>query len=524
MWLRLGLFFVLSLAFQCETAIIPPRADSAAWLFMGQRQAFGEMPGRDLWDNKLPLIYLVGRLAMFTGHPQVFLWLVEAALTAAGALAVSAIVDASQTSNRPSRSGTLAGVLLCITTGAVSYHAGGYMTEIYAMPLSAIAAWCTLRARNEPARWVMAMASGLLWTLAVSFRLPFGLAAVAIVSCVLFSTPKPFRVRLLGCHLVGILGGAFVIFFHPVFAGYLRDCIDAAILWPLGIGHDRVPGPFTPSTAKRLADWAQDALKLGWLHAAAIGGIVVAWRASIRTATVKERPSTPDGEAASESTNRSLIIGTVALWYAAAMFSAAWGWASYAHYQYVAFAPMCLGIGILISHLRPPHQIRVATSLLVVTTAVVGFQVSRELWRYQASGDDAEQSAAIAFINNQAAPEDSVLVWAWGRSADALYRLNRSPGTRHFMAHSYFDMDLTLFNEFSNHLKSDWILEDSRRDKPPLRFEPLKPFSPTPDSLLRVQQLVSSRYQPMATFGPWRVFKRRPPDFLAMPATQPSTP
>ena len=499
MRLRFILFFLIALICQCETALVTPRADSAAWLFMGQRQAFGEMPGRDLWDNKLPLIYLIGRLAMFTGHPQVSLWLIEAALTAAGALAVSSIVArVTGTSKWPP---LIAGFLLCIVTGAVSYHGGGYMTEIYAMPLSAIAVWCTLRATRPThgARW--AVLSGLLWTLAVSFRLPLGLAAVAVVAYVMLSSDMRRKAAFFGCHMIGIILGAFVIFFHPVFEDYFRYCLDAAILWPLGIGHDRVPGPFTPTTVERLADWGQDVLKLGWLHAAAITGIVMTWRSA-----------------------SGFLTRVTAAWYAAGMISAAWGWASYAHYQYVAFAPMCLAIGLLIASLKPPHSSRLSVLLTVLTTGVVGFQVAREVWRFQTSGEDADKSAAIAYIHDHTRPEDSVLVWAWGRSADVLYRLNRPSGTRHFMAHSYFDMDLTLFDEFSNNLRSDWILEDSRRDKPPLTTNPLKPYSPMPGSLRRVHLIVSNDYQFIASFGPWRVFRRLPPDFLAMPATQPFTP
>ncbi len=152
-------YLALSAAFQIETLLIPPRQDSAAWLFMAARQEYGQMPGRDLWDNKLPLTYLIGRAAHASGHPQLFLWLLESAVTAAGGMAVFA---AARRMTTP-RAATVAGGLLCVASGAPAFHAGGYMTEIYAMPLSAIAVWLGLCSLDRPGRVAHALGAGLAW-------------------------------------------------------------------------------------------------------------------------------------------------------------------------------------------------------------------------------------------------------------------------------------------------------------------------------------------------------------------------
>lgn len=504
MLLRLALYFALALAFQCETAIVTPRADSAAWLFMAQRQQSGEMPGRDLWDNKLPPIYLVGRAAVATGHPQIFLWLLEAALTAAGAVAIARVVDQSKANLKQStRPGTIAGAILCVALGAVSYHAGGYMTETYAMPLAAIAAWCTLHTLEPRRSYFFSVLSGALWTLAVSFRLPLGLAAVGVAGfSIIPSVDHSRRLFRVGCHTIGIAAGLLVVFAHPIIAGYLPACIDAALLWPLGIGHVRTPGPLAPGTADRLGDWAQDMFKLGWLHAAAVAGLVMGWRGGGRTSQVG------------------------AIWYLAALLSAAWGWASYAHYQYVALAPACLAIGLLIIELRPSPGRFMARALIAVTVAIVGFQVVRETAGNRFAQEDADKRAAYEYARSQPLRGDAVFIWAWGRNADILYKLNRPTGVRHFMAHAYLDMDVTLFDEFVTefiHAPPAWILEDTRRKKPSLSGTADSLIESRVPSLRTLREFVATGYTRVAAFGSWSIHRlnRQAADVPATQSTRP---
>ena len=502
------MFFALALACQCETAIVTPRADSAAWLFMAQRQQSGEMPGRDLWDNKLPLIYLVGRAAVATGHPQIFLWLLEAALTAAGAAAIARMVDHGRAhDSQSSYPATFAGALLCISSGATSYHAGGYMTECYAMPLSALGALFTLNAARSPTsqrRAVYAVLSGLMWALAVSFRLPLGLAAVGVAAVMLPQIALTGqRVSFLVCHVFGIIAALMVVFVHPWMAGYLRECIDAAILWPLGIGHERIPGPLAPGAISRLGDWAQDVAKIGWLHAAAICGIIMARREQA-----------------------SWITRLVGVWYVAALASAAWGWASYAHYQYVALAPMCLAIGLLLKGPTFLLRRRLSGALVVLTGGVVSFQAGLELYGEVVSLSDTDRMAAVRFVETKTRPTEPVLLWAWGRNADILYKLNRPTGVRHFMAHAYLDMDAGLFNEFVTEFidaPPAWILEDTRRKKPSLS----RPADPLVESrvpsLKTLREFVATGYTRVAVYGPWSIHRLGPAN-ASMPATQSTRP
>lgn len=495
---RAAFFLVLALVFQVETLLIAPRDDSAAWLYMGARQTAGEMPGRELWDNKLPLIYLVGRAAMAGGAPQTFLWLLEGALTALGALAVGALVSTRSRGEPGAPAGTsphgampalFAGALFCVLCGAPSFHGGGYMTEVYATPLSAGAALLTWRAARRPSPMGLGAAAGFIWMLAVSFRLPLALAPLAILCVVMPTLGLARGLRCATGHLLGAAFGAAVVFAHPLLAGYARDCWQAAVTWPLNAGGGRIPGPLVPSAGARLADFGQDLLKLGWLHVAAIAGLLIA-----------------------PASGAALRGRFAAAWYVAAVASAALGWASHAHYLYVAFAPTCLGCGLLVEQLRRVAARRVMIILLVVTATVVAGQNARQIIRHHRSVDD-DHAALVEFAARNIAADDTVFIWAWGREARLLYELNRPCGVRHFLAHAYFRMDLRLFDEMVESFTASapqWIVEDVRRDRPPLSADPPAEFTAAAPSLATLHEFVRSHFDRVAEFGRFVVLRRRP--------------
>lgn len=501
---RAILFFVIAMVFQIETLLVAPREDSAAWLFMGQRQSHGQMPGRDLWDNKLPLIYLIGRAAMAIGRPQAFLWLLEAGVTAIGALAVCAIVRTASCS-ATLRGGAdrdwaaaCAGALFCVVSGSPSFHGGGFLTEIYATTLSAVAVYLSCRGIRQSGRVLTPIVAGLFWALAVSFRLPLGLASVVVVGSLAAVGRSATQTgndglvgvrpgRYVGLHLGGALIGGLLVLVHPMAAGYVADCFRAAVLWPLGAVAGRGPAPMTAPTLERLADFAQDIAKLGWLHIASVGGVVLSFRRGSRTLAI-----------------------VVATWYAAALGSAALGWASYAHYQYVAFAPMAVAIALLLVGLEARASRRTAAVLVGVTAIVVGVQNVRGFTRARPGGDEVHRAAVVAFVEAHTAPTDSVLIWAWGRSADLLYRIDRSPGVRHFLAHAYLIMDVSLFDEMVDEFLTRppaWIVEDSLRNKPPLTAAAEANWSWTSPALQRLQSFARAHYTQEARIGQYLVLR-----------------
>jgi hypothetical protein len=222
----------------------------------------------------------------------------------------------------------------------------------------------------------------------------------------------------------------------------------------------------------------------------------------------------------------SWITRLIAVWYVTALASAGWGWASYAHYQYVAIAPMCAAIGLFFK--GPVTSIRryLPRVLVGVTGGIVCFQVASEFHGEVLSLDDTDRMAAVRLVETKGSPTEPVLLWAWGRNADILYKLNRPTGVRHFMAHAYLDMDAGLFNEFVSEFVDAppaWILEDTRRKKPSLSTPADPSIESRVPSLMTLREFVATGYTRVAVFGPWSIHRLGPAN-ASMPATQSTGP
>lgn len=512
---RAPLYLAVALLFQLGTWLVQPEHDRAVRLFMAQRQAQGQMPGRDLWDNKLPPIYLVGRAALLTGAPLATLWLAESLLTAMGALAVAATVQrvASRSGQRlaagASRAATLAGLLLCVASGWPAIRGGGYMTEVYAMPLSAVAVWLALGALAQPKRrdWGF-LAAGLAWGLAVAFRPPLGIAAIAVIGGVLLRCLWPespggndrtavangrgiglsAALRCGGAHLAGATVAVGIVLAHPLAAGYLEDCWGAAILWPLGLTGAHVPGPLTPSSGARLTAFAQDVGKIGWLHAAAIAGLVLAARRGAG------RPAK-----------------LIALWYLLAAASALVGWNHFAHYHYVILAPLCVGAGLLACFWTTRRARQVLVAILALTAVLMLAQNVKAYVRGRQRAAEPDQNRLAAWLSANTTPDQTVFLWISGRDADLLRRVNRPPGVRHFLARSYTDMDLALLDEWAAEFvlhPPDWLAQDTRGQDPQLTRLTGVPWESGVPALRRVQAFVARHYHLERKFGPFEVWRR----------------
>ncbi len=478
-------YFLLAALFQVTTALVSPEHDSAAWLYLAARQAHGEMPGRELWDNKLPPIYLVGRAALATGAPLISLWLLESAVTALGALAVALIVRRALPGS--DSAATWAGALVCLASGIPQWRGAGYAAEVYALPLSAAAVWLLLSAQSgaRPAlgRWCGA---GLFWTLAAAFRLPLLPAALLTSGWAVYSTPRA-RLRSATAVGAGALLGVVLVFAHPLRANYAAACFEAALAWPLRAGGSGAAGPLAPTTLARLADFLQNLAKLGWLHGAAALGL---WLSRHQVA----RPA------------RGLLL----LWYLGAACSALAGWNQFAHYHYVLLAPAAVGCGLLFVQGAPRG--RAAARVIVCAVALtlaLGASVKLTL-RARREAQSVELAAVRAFFADRPADE-SVLFWVRGRHLRLAWEVNHPAGVRHFLARSYLDMDLRLFEEFVDELTGPhplWIVEERASGHALLSEPGQAAWESRVESLGRAQQRVRLGFRRAAVCGPFEIWRR----------------
>src|SRR5262249_14725188 len=67
-WLIGAVLLVLAAVTHIDGLFGPLHCDASAWLYMAQQRDYGLLPYRDLWENKLPPIFLVYRLAWKVGN------------------------------------------------------------------------------------------------------------------------------------------------------------------------------------------------------------------------------------------------------------------------------------------------------------------------------------------------------------------------------------------------------------------------------------------------------------------------
>jgi hypothetical protein len=167
------------------------------------------------------------------------------------------------------------------------------------------------------------------------------------------------------------------------------------------------------------------------------------------------------------------------------------------------------------------RRARLAPAALVLVTAVVVLsQNARVFLRSRARAVDPDQASLVQYLHDHTAPSDTVLMWTEGRDGELLLRVNRPPGVRHFMAHSYFDMDLALFAELVIEFVAKpplWIVQDTRRKDPLLTGPAHCPWEASIPALQQIQQFVREHYHWEASFGRFEVWRRAGP-----PGTAPS--
>lgn len=495
---RVIVYFVLCLIAQIATLVLPPREDSAVRLFVAERMSAGDVFGRDIWDNKLPPIYLVGQAANATGHPQIALWLWEAALTAVAATMVDRIVRRAGSAGM----GMPAACVMCLAAGLPSVHAGGYMTEIYAMAFAATGVYLAWHALSG-ASYIQAVLSGMCWCLSVAFRLPLVIVAVPVVlvlSIRLRNTAEPEASRrsassigLLAGQLAGGLLGLLLVFADPIARGYLADCLHVAIDWPLNISAVRIPGPMVPTNSARFVDFANDLLMAAWLHVPALIGFVLALRRWRESAAV-----------------RRLVVACL-VWHVASLATGMTGWASYGHYLYVALAPAAVGIGLLLSELPAPRQRPLAWAHALVALVVTAGMSGTNIVKRRMASDESAMHCVADFIHASSGPRDTVFCWISGRDARLMSMIGRSAGNPHIIAPFYFRMDLRLLNEWSLHMLArppDWIVEDLEIRRPSIRDTGRYAWESTIPGLAAVQNLVKSNYKEQGRCGRMAILKR----------------
>ena len=142
-----------------------PSRDSGVFLYVGWRFLKGDVPYRDVWDHKPPLIYFVDALGIaLSPHSLWGVWLLQVIFVFFTLFFLYKLLD-----QEFGIYAALVGVVL-LTSGLLSLFENGNVTEEYALVFQALCFWLFIKAWKEDFSVRMTFSIGVLGGLAFDFK------------------------------------------------------------------------------------------------------------------------------------------------------------------------------------------------------------------------------------------------------------------------------------------------------------------------------------------------------------------
>jgi hypothetical protein len=251
-----------------------PSRDSGVFLYVGWRLLHGDLPYRDVWDHKPPLIYFVDALGISLTPGTLWgIWILQFLF-----LFFTLFIIYKLLAREFGLYAALAGSIVLIS-GLLTILEKGNVTEEYALVFQALCFWLILHAsRNDfPLRhsfWI-----GVLGGLAFNFKqttigiwITYGLFILAIR---LIQKKFPFKEIL--SLLAGWLVPSVLLIFYLASQGAFRDFWEQAFLYNFVYigkheGIRRLIPVFIKGFAYLQNGWVLHLAILGWL-----AGVAYAW-------------------------------------------------------------------------------------------------------------------------------------------------------------------------------------------------------------------------------------------------------
>lgn len=500
-WLRLALLLTTLVVLIPTSSISMNRApshDSGIFLYFGQQILKGEIPFRDLWDHKPPMIFYMDALGLFLGHGSLWgVWTLEYL-----ALACSSLIGFSFLRRYYQILPSFLAVFFSLA-GVVFMIEGGNLTEEYSLPLQ----WgvLILFAVSEKAGWQdrggnrYAFMAGVLFSLALNFKqtmVGIWLALFLWFGIWALSQKKLYSWKVFAWAGAGALVtmGIIILYFasHQALAEYWRVAYVYNFLYS-----DASPG----RRYKAFIDIWEFLTCTSPFFALALAAWVVAVILAIRH---KSNFSFPVWVALIDLPIELVLISTSGK--------------NYRHY-FMTLLPVftilaAWGMDIVFKRKR-----WIILGALILSAAVL-YPTANALWTLWQPTSEATISETVRLIENETQPDDYVLMW--GSQTVVNYLSHRLVPTR-------FVHQKPLFRAgFAGRPLSDELLQDLETHPPALIINTLLPSTPfiakggdgscllpdeLPDGMDAVFDFICRHYdlEKIITKDRWEVYRLRQP-------------
>ena len=356
--------------------IFPNSADSSMFVWMGRRMLAGDLPYRDMWDNKLPVLYWLNLLIAWTGRPNLAIWALVSLAAAAGGMMIFAIGRRFFTAAAAGLAGLTYVTLAC----SPAIGETGNLTEVWAAPFAILSIYAMIRLADchragtvpfsgsrekgtvplvpadtrgtvpifvnnhengdsplrqcQRAAGSWAVLSGFGLATAACLRPPAGLLVIVLLALL----PAIFRagrlnLRSAGLWLAGFAVTPALIAAWALAAGVFQQMWESCVLFNISYGS----GAARPEWANwgHVADSFMEIITDTWpWHAIATVGLFLLLVGPARPPRDSRNPGSP--------LRAGSFCVIVLAWLVAAVVSALPGLRLYPHHDYLTIAPLAL--------------------------------------------------------------------------------------------------------------------------------------------------------------------------------------
>ena len=490
-----------------------PGRDSGVFLYTGWRILEGDVPYRDVWDHKPPLIHYIDAAGLFQGLGTVWgVWAIEA-LSLCAAAVLGFVLMRRAWGDLPALFGSMAWLMTCVVIFEYSN-----VTEMYALPIQFLVILLFQRSEEKGTLSWRGVVIGIGFALLFFLRQNLVGAGVAVIVCFLVSraASRRWHELFVGLDLLGLgavsVAVALVAYFAACGAlGSFRDEVFAYNFAYVGGGGSRA-----------------GVMASGLLLLARSGLSVLALAGWVWGATAVYRGGRGMSKAALALLSVALVGVPVELVLASASGR------SFPHY-YIAWLPV---FGVLSAFLASAVISAVARGrgrskelalrpwMVAVCLVLAGVPVAvRFAPRVLAYATRRAGNPVAAYIMEKTAPGDSVLIW--GAEARLNFLARRRAPTRFVYQYPLYTRGYQKAGHVRRFLR-DLSLDEpaliidsspTSRNIPPIDADARSRWSATdrygmPPMMDLVFDHIRLNYERSGTVGPrgWPVYVRRPRD------------